>query len=158
MKLKELFRRPYVFWVIGVFIFYITIVSIVTGFYKTIPLLIFYFNTLNWAEFGPSLALSLAIGIFVSMNSVLLYRNYKKRASCRNTGALTGIGVAGGMAVGICPLCTLGMLPLILGVFGVTFSFASLPFKGLEIQFISLLILVFGFYFLKDGVKGGVIR
>ena len=37
---------------------------------------------------------------------------------------------------------TYGILPIIFGVFGISFSFASLPFQGIEIQFLVLLVLL----------------
>lgn len=136
-----LFRRPYIFAVLSVFFIYLVLAFLVSGFYNTLPLIFKYAQTVNWIELGISLVFSLIIAALVSFNIVVVYIKHKERKQCNQEGTLTAIGTTGGLAAGICPLCVTGLFPLILGLFGITFSFASLPFKGLEVQALSILIL-----------------
>ena len=112
-----------------------------SGFYNTIPLIIAYAQTVNWFKLGLSVVFSLTIGALVAINIVVVYFAYHERRACRNAGTLTTIGTAGGLAAGICPLCVTGLLPLIFGLFGITFSFAMLPFGGLEVQVLTIILL-----------------
>ncbi len=144
----QLFRKPYVYWVVGILFLYLILSVLISGFYNTIPLIILYATTLNWVKLGFSLILTLIIGFFVSINSVLFYLKYKERKKCRGAG-VAGVGTAGGLIVGICPLCVTGVFPLILSFVGISFSFASLPFQGIEVQLAVLILLILGYYKLK---------
>ena len=74
----------------------------------------------------------------------MIYAKYKERKKCSGVGT-AGVGTVGGLIVGVCPLCVAGVFPLILGIIGISFSFASLPFQGIEIQVIVALVLFFSF-------------
>lgn len=147
--MKELFKKPYIYWLIGIFLFYLIINLFFTGFYRTIPLIIFYAKTVNWFKLIVSLLLSLFIGFFVAINSIYLYLRYKERRKCAKGATTTGIGVIGGMVTGVCPLCV-SLLPIILGFIGISFSIASLPLQGIEIQAVVLVLLIFGYVNLKN--------
>ena len=54
---------------------------------------------------------------------------------------LAGAGSVGGLIVGVCPLCVTGLVPLALGLLGIGFSFASLPFQGIEVQVLVVIVL-----------------
>ncbi len=140
--MKEAFNKPYIYPFIGIFTLYLVLNIILSGFYDTIPLIIVYASTVSWLKLGLSLILTLSIGFLVAVNAVLVIMRYKERKKCRGAG-VAGAGVVGGLIVGVCPLCITGIFPLILGLLGVSFSFASLPFQGLEIQiFIVILLLI----------------
>jgi len=140
IAMKQIFKRPYIYWFFSVFVFYLILNILVSGFYNTLPLIIVYFKTVNWFKLGISLALTLFIGFFVSVNSILIYIKYKERKKCKGV-ATAGVGTVGGLIVGVCPLCITGLFPLILGFIGISFSFAGLPFQGIEIQILIALIL-----------------
>jgi len=139
--MKQLLKKPYIFWLAGIFVFYLVLNVLISGFYNTIPLIIIYFKTVNWLKLGISLILTLVIGFLVSLNGVLIYIKYKERKKCRNEITLSSAGAVGGLITGVCPLCITGLIPLVLGIFGVSFSLASLPFQGIEIQVLVALIL-----------------
>jgi hypothetical protein len=63
--------------------------------------------------------------------------------------ASLGIGglLAGSLAIG-CPGCFFGLFPLLLSLFGITATLAILPFNGLELQALSILLLGTGIWFL----------
>ena len=139
--MKDIFRKPYVYWFFGIFIFYLALSVLISGFYNTIPLIVIYAGTVNWIKLGFSLVLTLAIGFLVALNGVLIYMKYKERKECKGIGTASA-GTVVGLIVGVCPLCVTGIFPLLLGLAGISFSFASLPFQGIEIQVLVALILI----------------
>lgn len=139
--MKRVLKRPYVYWTIGIFLVYLILNLAISGFYNTIPLIIKYAETVNWFELIISLLLSIIIGALIAINAVYAFIKYKEIRQCKEAGVLAGIGAIGGLATGFCPLCAAGLFPLIFGLFGVTFSFALLPLKGIEVQIAVILIL-----------------
>ena len=73
----------------------------------------------------------------------------KERKKCKEGKILAGTGSIGGLIAGVCPLCVTGLVPLILGFFGIGFSFASLPFEGIEIQVLVIVVLLLSLRILK---------
>ena len=140
--MKILFKKPYIYFVILIFLVYLSLNVILSGFYNTIPLILIYAKTVNWLKLGISIFLTLVIGVLIALNSVLIYIKYKERKNCKKEMTLSSVGAVGGLVTGVCPLCITGLIPLILGVFGVSFSLASLPFQGIEIQVLVVIILV----------------
>jgi hypothetical protein len=138
--MEKIIKKPYIFWFMGVFIFYLSLNIFISGFYDTIPLILVYFSSVNWFKLGISLILTFLIGFFVSLNGVLLYIKYKERKKCKGVGS-TSVGTVGGLLVGVCPLCVTGIIPLIFGLIGISFSLGSLPFQGIEIQILVAIIL-----------------
>ena len=53
-----------------------------------------------------------------------------------------------GLIGGACPGCFAGIFPAILGLFGSTGTLGILPFNGLEIQAVTILIIIFSVYML----------
>ena len=147
--MKLLFKKPFVYWFIGIFILYVLLNIFLSGFYETIPLILLYANTVNWLKLGASLTLTLITGLLVALVSVLAFIRYKERKQCKEGVALASAGGIGGLAVGVCPLCVTGIFPLLLSFFGISFSFGSLPFQGIEIQLFVITILVLSLYILK---------
>lgn len=146
--MKCIFERPYFYWFFGIFVFYLILSVVISGFYNTFPLIIIYAKTINWMKLGFSLILTLIIGFLVAFNMVLVYIKYKEREKCKGAGIATA-GTVGGLIVGVCPLCVTGLFPLILGLLGISFSFAFLPFQGIEIQFLIVGLLLISLKILK---------
>ena len=147
--MKSIFKRPYIYWFLGIFLLYLVLNIFISGFNDTIPLIIAYASTINWVKLGISLVLTLAIGFLVALNAVYAYILYKERKSCKEGKALAVTGGVGGLVVGICPLCVTGLVPLVLGFLGIGFSFASLPFEGIEIQVLVVVVLLASLHFLR---------
>ena len=141
-KMKIIFKRPYVYFAVLIFLIYIIIDIIISGFYNTLPLIFIYAKTVNWFKLSISIFLTLVIGILIAFNSVLIYVKYKERRKCKKELTLSSAGAIGGLITGVCPLCVTGLIPLILGFIGVSFSFASLPFQGIEVQVLVVIILI----------------
>jgi len=140
--MKILFKKSYVYFIILIFLVYLSLNIILSGFYNTITLILVYAETVNWFKLGISLFLTLAIGYLIAFNSVLIYVKYKERKKCKKEFTLSSVGAIGGLVAGVCPLCVTGLIPLILGFIGVSFSLASLPFQGIEVQVLVVIILL----------------
>lgn len=139
--MAQIFKRPYIYWIIFIFLLYLGLNILFSGFYSTIRLIVAYAGTVDWLKLGISIILTLAIGILVSINVVLVYIKYKERKKCKEGVATASVGTVGGLIVGVCPLCVTGLFPLIFSALGLGLSFASLPFGGIEIQVIVVIIL-----------------
>ena len=107
--MRGIFKKPYLFLFIGIFILYLVAVVLLSGFYSNLSLIIYNFKTINWLKLGVSFLLTLLIGLFVAANSVYLYMKHKERKTCGESATLTAIGTVGGLAVGACPLCVTGL-------------------------------------------------
>ncbi|MEM3091736.1 MAG: hypothetical protein QXD05_01245 [Candidatus Pacearchaeota archaeon] len=128
-----------------IFILYLILDVFISGFNDTIPIIIAYSATVDWLKLGISLILTLSIGFLVAINGVYIYILYKERKKCKEGKILAGTGTVGGLVIGVCPLCVTGLFPLIFGLLGLSFSFASLPFQGIEIQILIIIILLTSF-------------
>ncbi|HLC53924.1 MAG TPA: hypothetical protein VJK03_05260 [Candidatus Nanoarchaeia archaeon] len=144
---RDTVRKPYIFWTLGIFIIYLILNLLLSGFYKNIPLIARYASTVNWAELGISIGLALIIGILVSATGVIAYERYRQRKHCLEGSVAASVGTIGGLAAGFCPICLTGLFPLLFGFFGASFSFASLPFKGIELQISAIIILLASLWF-----------
>lgn len=142
--MREVFQKPRAYWFVGIFILYLGLNIFFSGFYDTIPLVIAYASTVNWLKLGVSLLLTLIISFLIAVVSVLTYVRYRERRDCRKAGVVAGAAGVSGLIVGVCPLCVSGIFPLILGFLGLSFSFASLPFQGLELQIFIIILLLIG--------------
>ena len=147
--MKILFKKPYIYFVFLIFLIYIILNIFVSGFYNTLPLILVYAKTVNWFKLGFSLFLTLIIGILIAFNSVLIYIKYQEKKRCKEEIVLSSIGGFGGLISGVCPLCITGIVPLILGLIGISFSLASLPFQGIEVQILVVFVLTISFFSLS---------
>ena len=147
--MKKLLKTPYIYFTITIFLIYTILNFYISGFNSTFQLILKYASTVNWLEIIISITFSLIIGILIAFNSVLLYIKYKEKQKCKNQTVLAGLGTIGGLATGFCPLCVTGLFPLMLGLLGITFSFASLPFNGLEIQLLVIIILFISYKMIR---------
>lgn len=138
------FRKPY----LQIFIFIVLLYSILLYFFSdfdtTLRTALLYSDTVNWYKLGFSIFLSLVIAVLIGINSCYIYRNYRLKKDCSEESTIVGAGVLGGAALGICPLCVGGLFPIVLGFFGISFSFGSLPFQGIEVQILVILLLGYG--------------
>ncbi len=165
MKTQQFFSKKQYGIIAGVALLYITITVIVSKFYVTVQYIPYFMDTINWAQLLLSFALTLAIGIVLGINVVLLclvYQDYKNKkqtwsmTGLGTTASVTSVGALGGVATGVCSACVVSIFPWLFGLFGVTLSFGALLFQGLEIQGgIVALLLANGYYLHKKITKGG---
>lgn len=137
--MKELFKKPYVYWMGGIFLVYMLLNIWLSKFYEVLFQIPYFLDTLNWSELLLSFILSLTIGILIAINMIFFIREYKKqKLLTKKQGFFTSLGMLGGFSTGVCSACISGFFPLIFGLFGIGFSWAFLPFNGVEIQFLSI--------------------
>ena len=148
--MKELLKPPTLYWMIGIFVVYSMTNIILSEFYITVQYIPYYLDTIHWSELLVSTLLFLAIGFRISVNSVMTYKHYTERKSAAKGGFMTCVATIGGLATGVCSACTIGAIPLALSSLGITAGFASLPFKGIEIQLAVLGILIVNYFFLLN--------
>ncbi|MEK6947189.1 MAG: hypothetical protein AABX32_06295 [Nanoarchaeota archaeon] len=150
--MKKLFRKPYLYWMLGIFFAYLSINIFLSQFYVTLIYIPYYVSTINWGQLLLGIFLSIAISALVSMNLVLLYIRHLERKSISKESTVTFAASVGGLATGVCTVCASSFLPEILGFFGVSFSFFNLPFKGIELQLGVIALLLAGIYFSRKQI------
>ena len=143
--MRIILKKPYIYFIVAIFLFYLLMNLFISGFYDTIPLILAYSKTVNWPKLLISIILSIAIALLISINLTYLYISYKQRKSCRAEATATSIATLGGLITGFCPLCVTGIFPILFGLFGVTFSLASLPFQGIEVQLGIIVLLIISY-------------
>ncbi len=146
--MKELFKKPRVYWIIGIAIVYLTLNVIFSEFYITLRYIPAYLNEIHWGEILTSMVFVLITSILVALNSVSAYLKFKERKNIKKNATLSCAATIGGLTTGVCPACVTGLFPLILSSVGVSFSWSMLPFKGLEIQLLIIIILSTSLYYL----------
>ena len=127
---------------------YFILDSLFSGFYLLLAEIPYFWGTINWGKLLTSVVLATVIAALIAMNSVLFYIEYKKRKEVKKAGFLSSLGILGGFSTGVCAACISGLLPLIFSFFGITFSWAFLPFQGMEIQVLTIGILSLSLYLL----------
>ena len=142
-------KKPYVYWLIGIFVIYLLLNVYVSQFYITIKYLPYYLQTIHWDELFFSFLFSITIAALISVNSVYAYIKHKERKAVKKEGVMTCVATVGGFATGICSACITGIIPLIFSALGITVSYLALPFKGLEIQVAIIMLLGTSLYFLQ---------
>ncbi len=146
--LKQVFKKSNLHIFIIVFLTYLILNIIISQFYITIQYIPYYLETIKWFELLISGFLAISIGVLIAINATLIYIHWTHRIAIKKQTFLASLGIFGGFATGICSACVAGLFPLILGVFGIGFSFLSLPLKGMEIQLILIVLLLTNLYFL----------
>ena len=145
---NQLLQRPYIYVVVSIFVVYLAAIYALGSFPSTLFVALVYAPLSLRIQIALSLLFSIAIATLIASNAVMAYIRYQERRRFRKASMLAGVGTVGGFAAGICPACVSGLMPIIFGFFGVSFSFALLPFDGLEIQLIALIILGINFRYL----------
>ncbi len=146
MNMKRLIHKPYLYWVVGIFLVYLALNIYLSQFYITARYLSIYASQLNWGKLLLGMLFTVLIAALVAANSVSGYIRWKERQSVKKAGAIACVGSIGGLATGVCSSCVASVFPLVLGLFGVSFSWASLPFQGLEVQGLLVVLLSVGLY------------
>ena len=110
-----------------------------------------FFQKTSYAYFNLLFTLILAFlfGINLSL-TIYRFKEIKKYNNESGTGIFTSILSL--FSAG-CPVCSFTIISLIIPGLTTSFSLAILPFKGLEIQVLGILLILLSIYFLtKDNV------
>ena len=147
--MKKIFKKPYIYFLIIISSIYLVLNILLSKFYLTIKYIPYYLEKINWLELSFSIIFAITIAILLSMNIIYIYIRYRERNNIKKQAGLScGLTVAS-LSTGICPSCISGLFPFILSTFGITFTWAFLPFKGLEIQLLIIILLSLNLYFLN---------
>jgi len=142
-KIKQaILERPYIFYFVIIFLLYIFINIIINQTYITFET---FFSTYRPSFYIPYILLNLTVAFLVALNINLIIIKFKEISSMSGAEGFSVLGVIGGLIGGACPGCIAGLLPSVLGILGVAgFSLYNLPFHGLEIQVLSIVLLIIG--------------
>ena len=159
MNFKKTLQRPYLFWVISIALFYITLNIFISKFYLTIFYAPYFLDTINWNDFLLSIGFTLVIGILVAINIVTAYLHYQENKqhlqskSCtakdKTATVFASFGAFIGLATGVCSACTPIILPFLFSIFGVTLTWSSLPISGFHVQAVLALLLSLNLYYFQ---------
>lgn len=137
--MKRALTTPALWWTLGIFTLYLATNVLVSNFTTTLRTIPYYLDTLNWPALLGSLTLTIIIAALVALNTTqayLRYQDHKRNATVACTAS------AAGLLIGVCPLCTASLLPVILSAIGITFTWTLLPFNGIELQSLLIIILL----------------
>lgn len=127
---------------LGIFFLYGVLNIWLSDFYEVMFQIPYFLDTLNWEKLLVSFFLSTSIAALIAISMTMLIMDYQKRRSLRKKqGVLSAVGVVGGLSTGVCSACIAGIVPLIFSIFGITFTWAFLPWGGIEIQILTILLL-----------------
>ena len=167
MEFKTVFKKPYIFWLVGIALLYVLLAVCFSKFYLTLWYLPLFFDTLNWKEFIISTSFTLIIGFLAAVNIVLAYLHYQenkkqKNAVCishdRKATILVGIETVLGLFLGVCSACTPLLFPLLFSIFGVTITLSTLPLRGFELQIILILLFIFNIWYFQKGHQKKILQ
>ena len=108
-------------------------------------------NTIVWHSYASLILIALLLGMFFSL---VVYRTKMsvKVMDKKGTGIFASLGVFLGVLAPGCAACGMGILSAPgFGVIAVNF----LPFKGLEISILSIIILGFSVFKITDKISNG---
>ncbi len=163
MELKQLFQRPYLFWIAGIALIYISLNMFLSKFYLTLWYVPYFLDTMNWTDFLLSLGFTILIGILVAINMLLSYLHYQEnkhhlnQKNCvshdRKATIFASIGAFLGLAIGVCSACTPLFFPLLLSIFDVSLTWSMLSINGLQVQLVLVVLLLTNIYYFQSGHK-----
>ena len=138
---RAITEKPYVFYLIGIFLVYIALNLVINKLYVNIDIFtsfalwfIIPFLLFNFLIIPALVALTINL-------SIIKFKEMRPVGS-KGSGGFGFIGLFGGILGGACPGCFVGLFPAVLGLFGITASLSVLPLFGLEIQFLSAAFLI----------------
>ncbi len=141
-------RKPYIFSFIIIFLIYIGINLWINQTYTSLGVLTSY---ATWFWIPTILFTFLLIPFLVALTINLTIIKFKEMKTVKGSG-FTVTGMFGGILSGACPGCFVGLFPAFLGLFGITASLSILPLYGLEIQMVSVVLLILAIILLTKDV------
>ncbi len=138
--MRRTLKAPYLWWTLAIFCLYLILNILLSDFTSTLLSIPYYLDTINWPLLLGSLLLTVAIAALVSVSMVYSFIKYQERRKTKNITVACTASVAG-LIVGFCPLCTASILPILLSAIGITFTWTLLPFNGVEVQLLLIVLL-----------------
>lgn len=147
--MKELLKRPYVFWMMGIFLVYISLNVWLSKFYEILFQIPYFLDTIKWTELLISFLLAGIIGVLIAINMTFLLKEYKRRKKLlKKQSFFSSLGIIGGISTGVCSACIAGFVPILFSLVGISFSWAFLPWNGIEVQLLSIVFLTTSLFLL----------
>jgi len=145
---KAVFGKPYRYYFIVVFLLFFAFNIWVNQTYLTGPEVLFHSYRVSFLI--PFLLFNFLIVLLVPLVVNLSIMKFKdlKEVSTATGGSVGILGIFSGLLGGACPGCFVGLFPAFLGLFGITASLSVLPFYGLEIQVLSIVLLMISVWLL----------
>lgn len=138
--------KPYNWITLISFVFYLLINFLVNDWEVFLPGII----NLYWYIAYSYLIFGLLIAMLVAISISLGYMRVKEVQKMSGTSGFSLLGAVLGIITGACPGCLVGLLPAIAGIFGGSLILADLPLLGIEIQLLSVAVLIFAIYKLSE--------
>ena len=144
-RIKAVFiKKPYIYITIVSFLVYLVINALVNDWHIFISGIF----EIYWYIAYPYVIFSIVIAIMVAVSISLGYMRLKELQRMSGASGLSLVGAFFGVITGACPGCLVGILPAVVGLFGGTLSLSQLPLFGIEIQILTISILIFAIYYL----------
>lgn len=147
---KALLEKPYVFIFLIVFIGYLGLNAWINDFEVTSGVL---FTNYYTGFIVPFLILMVLVGGLTALTVNLVLVKYVELKMLAGVSGFAGVGVFVGLLGGACPGCFAGLFPAFVGLFGVSATLGNLPLYGLEIQILSIGLLMISVFFLTSETK-----
>jgi len=90
---------------------------------------------------------NILISILFGLNASILVQRFRMKARIAKESSLSGGGVLAGAFASGCPVCGSLLLPLI----GISGGLTVLPFRGLELKALAMLLMAISTYFVLKG-------
>lgn len=140
-KIKQaIFSSPYRYYFLITFIIYLGVAIWANQLYITGIKVLFDYKP---SFLIPYLVFNLIILLLVPLIVNLVIIKIKDLRDISKAGGSAGfLGIFAGLLGSACPGCFAGLFPAFLGLFGVSATLGNLPFYGLEIQGLSIVLLM----------------
>lgn len=133
------------------FILFLALNSLLNGTYITMSN--FFSSYKLWFAITFAFVNLLIIPFLVAATVILTtQRVIELKTISKKKGVLGLIGTFFAILGGACPGCFAGIFPAVLGLFGFAINLSILPLKGLEISFISIVLLIIALYYLSKDI------
>lgn len=137
---KAVSARPYSFYFLFFFFSYLFLTVYINKIHVTHQVL-----TQNPAYGTMFTLLTVLVAGFVALNLNLAIMKFRELKKVNGASGLTALGIFLGILGGACPGCIVGLFPVVMGFFGgFGYSLSVFPYDGLELQVLSLILLVVG--------------
>ena len=97
-----------------------------------------------------SVPLSVIIATLIGINIALVVSKIQYLKNLKSGSATSFFGILAGAFASGCPGCAVGFFPAFASVFGISATLASLPFGGIELQLVSVLLLAVSIFLLSN--------
>ena len=155
IKLKAAtIKKPYLYSFVLIFLIYIIVDVFVNKVHQSLDII----SAKGFLFLASFVLLFILVPFLVATCFNLVWIKFKELKALSKVSGLAAVGAFGGFLGGACPSCFVGLFPAFMGLFGITLSLGNLPFYGLEIQLISVILLFISIFLLtRDNVCNSVI-